>query len=190
MKGKISKKQQGYVVGLYYGDGYAYYHQKSRHYTVEFFLNSLKDDDILGFLKEILTNEGYNLFINKDKRGNWWKIKINSKTLYLYLKEYTLKKLEKETKDFKIGFVSGVIDAEGYVRKSTIEVINTDFELLKRSQKILSDINVRSSLKKRVKSQKSTKNSFRLLVSTKVKNKKHCSQKVLRLYPPKNQKNY
>ena len=40
MKQNISKKEWGYLVGLYYGDGYINYHKKSRHYTIEFFLNS------------------------------------------------------------------------------------------------------------------------------------------------------
>ncbi|MDP3728509.1 MAG: LAGLIDADG family homing endonuclease [bacterium] len=185
MKEKISKKQLGYVVGVYYGDGYIYYDKKSRHYSIEFSLNSLKDLDILKFLKEILIKEGYNLFIKKDKRGNWFVIKMYSKQLYSYLKEYKLQNLKRETKDFKIGFISGVIDAEAYVGNSTIEVINTDLELLKITKQILNEINISSSLKKRVRSKKDTKDSFRLLVSTKIKKAKHISQKVLRLYPTK-----
>lgn len=183
MKQKISKKELGYIVGLYYGDGYINYHKKSRHYTIEFFLNSIKDNDILNFLKNILSKGGYNIFTKKDKRGNWFVTKIYSKSLYSYLNSYNLEKLKEERKEFKMGFLSGIIDAEAYVGNSTIEVINTDLELLQESQNILQEININSSLKKRIKSKKDKKDSFRLLVSTKIKEKNHISQKVLRIYP-------
>ena len=36
----ISNKEVGYMVGLLAGDGYLIYDKKSRHYHVEFYLNS------------------------------------------------------------------------------------------------------------------------------------------------------
>jgi intein-encoded DNA endonuclease-like protein len=189
---KFTEKERGYLVGLYYGDGYIYY-DKSRHYTISFFLNSIKDNDILNYLKKVLLKQGYNVFINKDKRGNWFVIKLYSQELYNYLYNYELIKLNFETINFKIGFISGVIDAEGYIRKSTIEVINTDLELLQTTQNILNELNIKSNLKKRIKSKKDKKDSYRLLVSTKIKTIKHNSQKVYRHYPakaPSQQTNY
>ena len=180
---KISNTQSGYILGLYFGDGYIHYHKKSRHYTTEFYLNSIKDQDICQLLKEILTKRGHNVFITKDKRGNWLRIKVNSKDLYTYIKSYNPINLEKETKSFKLGFVSGFVDAEGYVGNSTINVTNTDFDLLKEITKMLNELNIRSSLKKRAKSKKDKKDCFRLLISTNIKNKNHISQKILRSYP-------
>jgi len=52
--GKINEKEKGYLFGLFFGDGYKYYHKKSRHYQVEFYLNSIKDKQIIDYLVFLL----------------------------------------------------------------------------------------------------------------------------------------
>ena len=51
---KLSKKEWGYLFGLFEGDGYKLYDKKSRHYHVEFYLNSKNDKDIINFLVILL----------------------------------------------------------------------------------------------------------------------------------------
>jgi len=47
---ELTKKEQGYLFGLFEGDGYKIYDKKSRHYQIDFYLNSEKDKKLLNFL--------------------------------------------------------------------------------------------------------------------------------------------
>lgn len=176
--GNISKKELGYLVGLYYGDGYSNYNTKDRHYRVEFYLNSRKDQDIKQLLKDILTRIGLISHTLKDKRYNCERIRISNKELMLFLKQ-NIKGIVKD-KESKIGFISGLIDSDGYInlKKSTISIMNTDLTLLKKVVKFLRSMNIPSKLSKRVFSRKDKKISYRLNISVRFKNLKHISKKA------------
>jgi hypothetical protein len=140
----ISHMERGYLKGLFSGDGYCYYDIKSRHFTVEFFLHSKRDKKIQDYIILILKKLKLNPIIYKDKRYYCNRIRIYSKQFY----EFINQNVRLSNKEFKVGFISGIIDAEGNVshQKSHIIVVNTSKELLSRTKMYLSNLGINSTL--------------------------------------------
>ncbi|MFH1229120.1 MAG: LAGLIDADG family homing endonuclease [Candidatus Aenigmatarchaeota archaeon] len=136
--------ERGYLKGLFSGDGYCYHDIKSGHFAVEFFLHSEKDKKIQEYLIFILRKLELNPIIYKDKRYHCNRIRIYSKQFY----EFINKNVRMSNKEFKVGFISGIIDAEGNVshKKSHIIVVNTNKELLARAKAYLSKLDINSTL--------------------------------------------
>jgi hypothetical protein len=150
---KINEKEKGYLFGIFEGDGYSMYNKKDRHYHVEFYLNSKTNLEIIEFLCRLLRKLGTNPLFMKDKRFECMRIRVNSKNLFNWINQSFEKNLK--NKEFALGFVSGFLDAEGYVnpKHSTLNIVNTDFEIMKTISKILkiNRIPYRLSLKKALK---------------------------------------
>lgn len=175
---KLSEGERGYLWGLFEGDGYKTYHKKSRHYIIEFYLNSKKDKLIIKKVFSLLKEIGLNPSQYKDKRFNCIRVKAYSKKLFnLMNKRISLKD---KNNDFNLGYVSGIIDSEGYVnqKKHTIEIVNTNKDLLDQCANFLDSINIGYNLSKRSKSIKDKKDSYRMYVSVSFKRLKHLSIKV------------
>lgn len=178
--GAISRSEVGYICGLFEGDGYNHHDENTGHYTVEFYLNSEKDEDIIAFITDLLESLGLNPSHYKDKRYRCCRVRVRSKDLFQFLDSY-----EQELEfgeEFKIGFISGVIDAEGYVnhQKSTIEVVNTDRDLLSRLSIFLKNGGIKHSVNERVKSEKDKLTSYRVLISVELRKKDTLSRKLQR----------
>ncbi|MCD6404074.1 MAG: LAGLIDADG family homing endonuclease [Nanoarchaeota archaeon] len=179
--GGLTEKEKGYLFGLFLGDGYAYHDKKQRHYSVEFFLNSEKDMDIINFLRKLLLKIGTKPSFRKDKRCNSVRVRVRSKQLYEIL--ITQKRgLADPPEEFKIGFISGFIDAEGYVNpaKKMIMLVNTDRNVMSLVKKYLEDLGMNAALKKRKKSRKDKLPSYRLYVPVNFINVESNSVKVQR----------
>jgi len=179
---KLNSKEIGYIFGLFEGDGYAYHDKKNRHYAVDFYLHSTRDLDIIKFLIKLLKKIGCNPHIYQDKRYNCIRIRVKSKLF----SEFIVRRKETFDKDFILGFVSGLIDADGYVnfRKSYIQIINTDEALLIRTQKMLKFIGLSSSLRKKSISKKDKKSSYNLFITFKFVLMDSISLKVKRRKTP------
>lgn len=175
---ELTTKEKGYLFGLFFGDGYKYFDRKSRHYVVEFYLNSIKDNKIIKFVCFLLRKISLNPFLMKDKRFNCIRIKINSREFFEFIDKKI--NLNKKNKDFNIGFLSGLIDSEGYCNneKSCIEVVSTNEKILRDCKKFLDLIGIGSSLNKRKPSNKDKKESYRILISVKFKRLNHLSIKA------------
>jgi hypothetical protein len=160
---EISNKELGYLIGLFAGDGYMFHDKKGRHYSVEFHLNSDRDKEIIKITLKLLERIGLKTMIYQDKRCNCKRIRTYSKEFFQLIKMESYK----EDSEFGIGFVSGFIDSDGYYNKknSTLEIINTDMEKLKRAKAFLDKIKVNSVIKKRVFSKFDKKQSYRLRIS-------------------------
>jgi len=128
-------------------------------------------------LKKIRLNP--NLY--QDKRCNCKRIRVYSKELFNIISKDI--NLIKRSKDFKLGYVSGMIDSEGHVnkKKSYIMIVSTDEKTLNKCSEILSEIKVSSNISKRVLSKKDKLFSYRMYVSVNFKNKAHLSIKTNRL---------
>lgn len=174
----LKEKERGYLFGLFEGDGYKFYDKNSRHYHVEFYLNSERDKPIINYIFNILKKMGLNPSLYQDKRCNCKRVRVYSKKLFYIIEKNVC--LKDKSKKFIIGFVSGVIDAEAHVnkKKSYIMVVNTDYELLIRCQKFLKSINIESSISKRKPSEKEKLDSYRMYISVKFKKRPHLSLKV------------
>ena len=88
-----------------------------------------------------------------------------------------------KTKEFNLGFVSGLIDSEGHVnkKKSYILIVNTNKDILDKCKKFLGKIGIESSISKRLQSRKDKLDSYRMYVSVKFKRLKNLSIKTKRL---------
>ena len=172
----LSEIEKGYLFGLFEGDGYKIHDKKSRHYHVEFYLNSIRDQRIIRYLVKLLKKIGLNPNEYKDKRYNCKRVRVYSKELFNLIK----KDVSLKNKDFNLGFVSGLIDAEGYVhkKKSYIMVINTNLKILKKCKSFLEVIGVSSSINQRKPSEKDKLPSYRMYISVNFKRLKHLSIKA------------
>jgi len=174
----LSEKEKGYLFGIFEGDGYKLYDKKSRHYSVEFYLNSLKDREIISFIVKLLIKIGLNPNIYQDKRYNCKRIRVYSKDSFNLINKNV--ELSNKTKDFKIGSISGLIDSEGYVNKikSFIMVINTNKNLLDKSRLFLEKIGIGCTISKRKPSKKDRLYSYQMYISVKFKSLLHLSIKA------------
>ncbi len=131
---KLSEKEQGYVLGLFIGDGYSNFNKKDRHYTVSFFLNSLRDGDIQERIVGIIDKFSLVSKVSKDPRYNVNKIRVYSKEFFYLLRTQENKLLTKPLttfkKEFLLGVISGFIDAEGYVGHGMITITQKDFTIM------------------------------------------------------------
>lgn len=174
----LSEKELGYLKGLFVGDGYKYHDKKYRKYYIEFYLNSINDKDIVKFLTFVLKKAGLNVHLYKDKRFNCVRLRIVNKEFFKLFN----KNIDKicMNKNEKLGFISGIIDSEGYVNreKRIIEVVSTNFELIKFLSRELSSFGISSSIRKRVRSIKDKSSSYRMYISASFKKLKHLSIKA------------
>jgi hypothetical protein len=174
----LSEKEKGYLFGLFEGDGYKLYNKKSRHYSIEWYLNSVKDKQIINFLKVLLNKLGLTPNLYQDKRFNCKRIRVYSKELFSIISKNI--NLIKKTNEFNLGFISGLIDSEGYIsnKKSYIVIINTNKNILNQCKKILNKMNIYSSTNQRKLSKKDKLNSYRMYISVNFKRLNHLSIKA------------
>jgi hypothetical protein len=174
----IDEKERGYLFGLFLGDGYSFHNPKDRHYHVEFYLNSITNKGIIHFLCQILRKVGLNPILRKDKRFKCMRIRVNSKNFYNFINQ-DYKKFLGDNK-FSIGFVSGFLDAEGYVNKKTasIVIVNTNLGIIKNISSILDGYNIENKVSLRKKSIKDKQKIYNLYVSVKFKSLNHLSVKA------------
>ncbi len=174
----LSKKQQGYLFGLFEGDGYSNYNKKDRHYIVEFYLTSNRHVELIENLMFLLKRISLNPFLMKDKRFYCVRIKVNSKILFMLINSDYSK--EFEDKEFCLGFVSGLLDAEGYINKrcGSINIVNTDKRLLDIVSDILNKNSIKNTLRVRPKSAKDVKISYVIHISEKFKSIPYISLKA------------
>jgi intein/homing endonuclease len=175
----LNNGEKGYLIGLFFGDGYLH-HDKGRHYRIYFYFNPKKDCDIVNYtillLKKIQLSP-YIMF-----HHGCIIIRINSKLFYNFLKFFQLQIYE-ANEIFIFGFISGLIDSDGYVRKGDIVISNKSKTILKKVQFFCKKINIYSKLW----NQNTTYNGriftiWRLRIGTRFKYKQQYSRKILRIY--------
>jgi len=174
----ISEKEKGYLFGLFEGDGYKLYDERSRHYQVEFYLNSERDKKIIDFVAGALNKLNLNPNQYQDKRFSCKRVRVYSKSLFELIKKDI--DFKDRGTDFKIGFVSGLIDSEGYVnnKKGYIMVVNTNKRVLDECKKFLDSIGIHSSVSLRKPSIKDKSKSYRMYISVSFKRVAHLSIKA------------
>ena len=177
----LSEKEKGYLFGMFEGDGYKIHDKKSRHYHVEFYLNSVKDKEIIKLIVNLLKKIKLNPNLYQDKRFHCKRIRVYSKQLFGIIGKNI--DLSNKSYDFKLGFTSGLIDSEGYVHKvkAYIMVINTNKKLLEKCMKFLQESGIGVSISKRKKSAKDKLWSYRMYISVKFKRLKNLSVKTKKL---------
>lgn len=175
---RYKQKYWGYLFGLFEGDGYKYHDLRFRHRYVEFYLNSERDLKIINSLIDNLKSQKLNPLVYQDKRFNCTRIRINSKEMFFILDKNI--KIDDKSKEFKLGYVSGMIDSEGYVdkNKSSISIVNINKSALEQIKSFLYSIDVNSKLSLRKPSKRDKTPSYRIYISVKFKRHPHLSIKV------------
>lgn len=177
----LSEKEKGYLFGLFEGDGYSLHNKEDRHYSVEFYLNSKTNLEIISFLSSIIRKLSLNPIKRKDKRFSCIRIRINSKQFFNFINTDYRQLLENY--EFSLGFFSGFLDAEGYVDKDKriLNIVNTDYEIMNNLSNILKKNKISHKLSIKAKSQKDKKTIYILRISVKFKNLPHISIKAGKL---------
>jgi len=176
---KVSQKELGYLVGLFDGDGHL--DNSCRHYDVEFHLNSLKDQDIVCQLLIILKKIELNPRIIKDKRFNCLRVEVSCKLFFQKILKFSAN--NPKDKDFGLGYISGIIDSEGYVNqiKRYIQITNTNRKLVKKVQTYLRAFGIESKITKKCKCMKDKLQRYSLYVPIKFLKTKNNSMKIKRM---------
>lgn len=183
----LSQKELGYVVGFFIGDGYSNYNKKNRHYIVEFYFNSLRDKQMIKFINDLLQKVGLNVRRQKDKRYNSIRLRVSSKEFMFFIISKTSELFDETkkttlSKDYKIGVISGFIDAEGYVNNGEIQLTQKDKTVLIMIKELCKDLSIATRKFYSTKNYKTDNLIWRLRISTKFKYMPHNSYKVKRAY--------
>jgi hypothetical protein len=146
----------GELVGLFVGDGNLYFDKKKYCYDVRFFFN-IKEET---YVKELVKLFDLH-FLKKPHIGrtkNVLIVRYFSKKLFNFLKEYVgwgisldkrganqksrtvFLKNKDYAKDFKIGFLRGFLDSDGYLSDKKILFGSSSEAIMRQTSKFLSDL--------------------------------------------------
>ncbi len=121
--GCLDDAEKGYLIGLFVGDGSFNRGLKEQRFFVRFALDAKRDKDIANRLTEVLWKAGKKINLIP------WKSNIIAKTcskeLVGFIQGYvsytregkTVKLTDKWSRNFKYGFIAGVIDSDGHVHE-------------------------------------------------------------------------
>lgn len=177
----LSISEEGYLIGLFVGDGSFCVDEKSRHYKVAFSLNPKKDRDIQSFLTKLLRRISLNPFTVW--ANGCIDVRVNSKR-FVTLLQKKLKEINLSLKkhDFFVGFLSGLIDSDGYVGKGDITISMKNPDILRRVQEVAKRFHIKSRLRSQTQIKFSDSKIWRLHISTDFKDTNHLSKEIRKLY--------
>ncbi len=184
IKSEFDQLEEGYIDGYFFGDGYAHYNKKDRHYRTEFFPNSERDKDIRAKIEGLLAKAGLKFSGKKDKRSNSWRIRVDSKEFYFKMvnKNQKFESLQDKDPDYQTGFLSGFIDAESYVVKGDITITQENKAVLDKITQICGILHIPTGKMWSFQSKKMPNKAWRLRILTKIKHYNHISCKINRIY--------
>jgi len=183
----LTERERGYLVGLFVGDGYINKwidkNENRQRFVVKFVLDKQRDQDIADYIQFIFKKAGKRT--TRFSEGTKLIIKVSSKLFAEYLKRYVrsvrqgkdkshnkvLINSKKWSYDFKLGFISGIIDSDGYIfsdkrsMKKYLAEVKTANPILKRQLlRILATLRMNATefLAKSYKGSYSTKPCYRI----------------------------
>lgn len=124
----LNERELGYIVGFFVGDGSRFSRRKSGHYGVKFTLDAKRDTEIASFLCNIFAKAGKQT--NPYKEETSLIVKVYSQKLLAFLscfvdyveiegrKRKMLVNFDDWPYKFRLGFMSGLIDSDGYVHRN------------------------------------------------------------------------
>ena len=125
---KLFDWERGYIIGLFAGDGYFNFIQKNYSYILRFYFNRKKDQKVVQKLGYLIEKCGSKFHTFSSKEANCLEVRICSKKIIEFIKNYisfkkgkgnksTRKNLIEPkiwSKEFKLGFIGGIIDSDGF----------------------------------------------------------------------------
>lgn len=178
----LSEEETGYVTGLFAGDGYRC-NDGFRHFIVEFYLNPKSDlkiaSKIIDLLKRINLKPS-TMIVHKSLR-----IRVLSKKLFMYVPKIQ-GSVTMQPDKFLVGYISGLLDSDGYVVKGDMVISNSDKRLIDEAFFILRKLGVYtriwSSLCTNPRNKTSKSLIWRLRVGTSFRTLQNLSEKIVRVY--------
>lgn len=143
---------------------------------------------MIKFINILLEKLGLNVCKQKDKRYNSIRLKVSSKKFMFFIlakrnELFDNTKRNTLSKDYKLGLISGFIDAEGYVNNGEILLTQKDKNVLTTIKELCEDLSITTRKFYSTKNYKTEHMIWRLRISTKFKYTLHNSYKVKRAYP-------
>lgn len=123
----LSEKEQGYLVGMFVGDGSLIIKRKQGRYLTKFTLDAERDQDIANYLLSIFKKANKGITRYDERSSLVFKVYSKEFVEFLlkhvtYIKQRSSRRRrkilinpERWTIVFKLGFVSGLIDSDGHV---------------------------------------------------------------------------
>jgi DNA-binding transcriptional regulator WhiA len=124
----LNERERGYIVGAFLGDGSRIVEKKSGHYGAKFCFDAKRDLEIASFLRKLFERSGKRVSLYEEE--TWLLLKVYSKKFLGFLSrfveyvEYEGRKRkvlvgsEDWSRNFILGFVGGLIDADGYMDRN------------------------------------------------------------------------
>ncbi|MAG52558.1 MAG: hypothetical protein CMH62_01195 [Nanoarchaeota archaeon] len=147
----------GELVGLFVGDGYAFFDRKSYSYSIRFYFNNTEKEYVKELVKLFVKNFNKSPMVYRTK--NVLIIKYLSKKLFNFLLNYvgwgvsinkagqnkksrTVFLKDREYSDrFKIGFLRGFVDSDGYISSKKIVLASASEIIMKQTESFFVDLN-------------------------------------------------
>jgi len=161
----LTMKEKGYLMGMFVGDGNIILKPKKGQYGIKITLDKTNDQDIAEYFHTLMDKAGKK--IQRQIERNSLVLRIFSKKLVEFILNYISIKRQFNSRrnikslincqnwnaDFKIGFVGGLIDSDGYVfhrknRKHYGAIVKTNDQLLgKQIHSILQDLGLNTYIR-------------------------------------------
>ncbi len=144
----LNRKENGYIIGFYVGDGNIFIKQKKGIYRLRYFLG-LNEKPVQKALLDILNKICKSIRTYKDE-DNTFVIEIHSKQLIEFIQKTASKdglKNISQDEDFLKGFVEGLIDSDGYVQRNYTEITTANSNLKKCLIKIAERFGIKPNIR-------------------------------------------
>ncbi|RLE59628.1 MAG: hypothetical protein DRJ35_05335 [Thermoprotei archaeon] len=145
----LTEREKGYIFGFYVGDGNIFIKQTTGVYRIRFYLGK-NEKEVQEHLKKILLKLFNKLHVYVDRETTIC-IEIHSKEFINHITTKVskdgIKHLNKSSKDFLIGFIEGLIDSDGYVKRNYVEITTVNPKLKQQVMKILQMFKVKVNLR-------------------------------------------
>lgn len=124
----FTERELGYIIGFFAGDGSRIAEKRSGHYGAKFCFDAKRDVEIAPFLRGLFEKSGKHAALYRE--DTWLVMKVYSKRLLGFLYGFVryveyegrtckiLVGIASWSRDFMLGFVGGLIDADGHVHQN------------------------------------------------------------------------
>ncbi len=167
---------KGEICGIFAGDGNFYYEEKNYKYRINFTCNINDDywEELADFLEKNLQKRPH---INKQSRYNRVELRYESKTLLEFIKKHlewqernkgktiNVKTLEKG-KEFKKGFIRGLIDTDGHKIKDqpAYNIGTISKNLMETTSRFLKELDIENTLARREDKRENCQDMYRISI--------------------------
>jgi intein/homing endonuclease len=146
--GALSRREQGYLLGIFIGDGTVFVDEKKGIYIVRFCLTKGEATirKIIHLLQKLFKFHKIQVY---NDRKNETLIEVHSKSLvqklHKALNNKTLKTVEQDSETL-CGLIEGLIDSDGYVKGRTAEIKSSNKQLVSQICSLLEKIGIKYKL--------------------------------------------